>query len=594
MRRYYMIFVVLFGLSGCTAAQDINSQEQYFYDAIDTAKESEEANEIVTEQTEAINKIKEEYSADDYTFDNPYIKVNPYLYNDLSAYVIFESDSKITYSYSVKSKENSTTPDFTYSMDEPTKGTIIIPVVALYENYDNVVTISVTDGEETTEQTVTITTEAAPDNYEQVVVQGGKLNDQATEADKETYEKYNVDSSNVDVEILDDSVLQYFDNGFLLLDTYDIYDIDGNLRFSSPTKTLGESGLKMSNGRFFFLNQGRTKAYYADLMGKIYSEFKLPEIELAGTEGFEFHHDSVITPDGKYVYALAGFSDVTLDEIDDSTDMDIIMESFILKFDAEGGYPVSVFDVTDYFGDATTNDRNSAAAISRDPIHMNSIDYYEEQNQLIISAKRQSQIFALDADNGELIWEYKYPSEVLEQNEDKLLEVTNPDEFKYTSGNHTAFIMRTDKYMTTADDLYISVFNNNNCLESENTPSYVERGETSTCEWNEYSAMEIYHIVPKDMTITLEEEIIPDDTRWSYIMSSVFTTHAGIYELNYTMMDLENGQQLFQPDFLITDEEGTPLLKATYYGLGMVYRSRLISGDEISQSLNINVEEALV
>lgn len=592
-KKLFTTMALTLVLSGCSAAQDINPQEQFVYDAIVENKEdgSEMTSEVVEAQNQAIEELKSEYAKGEYTLESPFIAVDPFSTNNLSAYVAFESDSKITYTYTVHSKEGSTSPDFTYTMDEATKGTVIIPVVALYENYDNQVTISVTDKKETTDQDIVIKTGKSADNAEEMVVRG-KLNDEVTANDKKRLEEYQVDTPEIDIEILDDSVLKYFDNGFLLMDTYDIYDIDGNLRFSSPSKTLSESGLKMQDGRFVFFKEDRTTAYYADLMGRVYSQFKIPEIELAGTEGLEFHHDSVITPDGKSAYILAGFKEVTEDELDADSDMQVIMENFIFKYDINGGYPTDVFDVTDYFYGATTSDEDPVDAITKDPIHMNSIDYYEEQNELIISGKRQGHFFALDADNGDLVWQYKMPSEVLEQNEDKTLTITNPDEFKYTSGNHAAFVMRTDKYMTTAKDLYLSVFNNNNCVESENKPSFANpfEGESSTCNWNDYSAMEIYHIDPKNMTITFEEELIPDDNRFSSIMSSAFTNHPGIYELNYTMDILDNNQQIFQASFTITDEEGTPLLNAEYLGLGMVYRSRLISGDEISQSLVANVE----
>ncbi len=586
--------IALITLTGCSS-REYSFLEQQALNANDYSMSNKEDLDIYKEAEDAldtqeltIETYKDEYKSGDYTIDNPYIVVNPYTHNTLSAYVAFDIDDKITYEYVVGKNE---TYPFTYTENDVQTGTIIIPIVGLYDNQTNNVELKVTDdsGKKKTVN-LEITTEKSPSNYaegssnvEEMEKEAGLTMDEDQAASIGTA-LTEVNTDTVKTEILDDSVLDTFD-GFILSEDYDIYDFDGNLRFSTDLGS-GNNPLKLADGKYLTTDESGIM-YEMDYMGRIYQTYVPPVSEVDG-EYLTFHHDATVSADGKYIYSLAGFYKLAELEENGVENADkYVRESLIMKFNRKTGKLVDVFDYSDEFASSPQN--SSTGADAMDPIHMNSIEYYEGADQLIISAKNQSTIFGVSPKTGEVLWTIKEPEGESDTMADYQLDVVNEDTMVYTSGNHAAFPMYTEKYMSSGDDLYLSVFDNRNCVEEDGTPAWSTIGEEVTCADSEYSSMVIYHINLADMTVETMEEIIPDKERWSYIRSSVYTNVEGYYQMHYADL-MQDTTPITHSDLYVTDEAGDIKLKVSFDGMTNIYRARLINEDEIMMSLQTNLD----
>lgn len=540
---------------------------------------SQEPLKLIAEQDQMLTDLKAEYESGDYTAEEPFIAVDPVQSNNLAAIVAFDSEQAVSYSYTVLAKGDDGYP-FTYTNDSEQKGTIMIPVVGLYSDYNNQVELTVNG----TTTTLEIQTTKADDKYmqggstaEELAKEAGIVIDDETAA-KMTGDSLLGDEAVVETEIVDDAIFDYAD-GFILSEAYDIYDFNGELRFSAEP-AADNSSLKFNDGRFLVL--GRNDVIYEkDLFGRIYNYYIPPQSD-ENNEAYTFHHDFEVVGDS--IYVLSGGKDI--DKIDDNEDFAINRETIILKMDRETGHYQKAFDMDYYFEGEPQS--NVLPINDQDPIHLNSIVYYEDADQLILSAKNQSFVIGVDPDNGKLLWQLKDPSGVTEKTEKYNLENINPDTMIYPSGNHSAFVMNTEKYNSEGNDLYISLFDNKNCLNEDGTPQFYNIGEEPTCTNTdvEPSSMLIYHIDLSAMTVETVEEIIPDTAEWSYIRSSVFTNIEGIYSMNYAETTI-NGVNFAHSTLYVTDTDGNLLTTTSFDGLSNIYRSRLINEDELSIMLDL-------
>ncbi len=561
----------------------VNYAIDYTNENFDSLQITQAPQTLIAEQNEMIAALETEYSNGEYTLDNPFIAVDPVDSNNLSAIVAFESDEPLTYSYTVQAKEDDGYP-FTYSIDEEQVGTVVVPVVGLYSDYKNTVDLTVTIGDQDTTTSLEIQTTESDDKF---VEGGSSVEELEKEAgiklDEQTVLAMTDASGNSDDSVtttIDDERIFDYSDGFILSEAYDIYDFNGNLRFSAE-KASDNSSIKFNDGRFLVLDSSNV-IYEKDLFGRVYNYYIPPQSEENG-EGYVFHHDTEIVGDTLYVLSGAGW----LDNLTANQD-DFFRETMVLKIDRETAQIEAAFDLSDYFRDEMQN--ISGGASDEDPIHLNSIDYYEDKDELILSSKSQSAVMAIDPDNGKLLWMIKDPAGVSEEMADYNLEVVNPDSMIYTSGNHTAFVMDTEEYPSSGNDLYISVFDNKHCVDDNENPIWTNIGETNTCtEETISSSMIIYHVDLGAMTVETMEEIQPKDGRWSNIRSSIFTDIPGIYSMNFAETSI-NGNAHAISNLYVTDTEGNLLTETTFLGLTNIYRSRLINEDELAIMLDLSVE----
>ncbi len=474
MKKIILILLVVpFFLVACGSSNS-NTNTNYKIDGSGT--------DAKLQQTK-LDEIKDDYSEHNFTFSSPYKVLNPLDTNELSAYVIFNTDEELTYKYTVKGKTKEA--DYTYENTKSQKGDIVVPVIGLYADYDNEVkmTIKTKSGNEQTEVINFDTTGLLiPKNLQKANV---KVEDN----------KYN--------DFMNDKLV-YNSNGMA-------YDINGDLRVYGLFQDYNWTSnfTKLINDKLFVGSSDMDGIYYQtyiyeiDLMGKIKKEIQAPD-------NIGFHHDGEF--DGENYYFLGEYLDHSEGKY---------RESLILKYDSNLNYKETI-DLGDFF----TGEESDLVNASENDIHFNSIEYIEEENQLVVSSRATNKLYSYDLDDSDIAWILGEKEDNNPDFTDKYLKVTNPDEFVYPSGQHSAyrsFGSKSTPYNKPGEYL-ITLFNNKSCVFEDGKNQTKKLKEDTIVEINDvnkqcYSAKSsvlAYHVNLNDNTVEMVDEY-ELDTRSSYV-----------------------------------------------------------------------------
>ena len=107
---------------------------------------SNELSDIIEEQKKMNEEFTKASKDKSFTLEKPYIKQNPYGLNPLSAMIIFNTEESVKTKITINGREVTT-------MDATTKH--IVPVYGLYANFENEVTLELSDGNTKSYQIVT-------------------------------------------------------------------------------------------------------------------------------------------------------------------------------------------------------------------------------------------------------------------------------------------------------------------------------------------------------------------------------------------------------------------------------------------------------
>ena len=105
-----------------------------------------ELSDMVREQKKMNEEFAKAKKNKSFTFENPYIKQNPYGINPLSALIIFTTDENLKTKITINGNEVTTM--------EATKQHVV-PVYGLYANFENEVTLELSDGSKRTYEIIT-------------------------------------------------------------------------------------------------------------------------------------------------------------------------------------------------------------------------------------------------------------------------------------------------------------------------------------------------------------------------------------------------------------------------------------------------------
>lgn len=151
---YFFILILIFGLiMAYISSFDVLyyvDTNKYFKNV--TNKESNTLTKLLDEQDKTSNMIKEASQSDKYSLDNPFILVNPYKVNPLSAIMVFKTKESVSVELYINDLLMTT---FSSSTEH------IIPIYGLYSNTNNFVTLKTSNNDT---NTVKITTEEYDSN----------------------------------------------------------------------------------------------------------------------------------------------------------------------------------------------------------------------------------------------------------------------------------------------------------------------------------------------------------------------------------------------------------------------------------------------
>ncbi|MDO0822343.1 aryl-sulfate sulfotransferase [Desulfosporosinus nitroreducens] len=306
---------------------------------------------IISEQFRTEEAFLAEYQKGDYSFSNPYVKLNPYLIAPLTALIMFKTPEPTDVTITVKGKE--TAGDITFEIKTATEH--MIPVYGLYADYANQVELVLTNGEKTV---VTIQTEAAPDSV--------KLPSKI------------------------ETTPEYFGDNMMFVSPTSpastaAYDYKGDARWYGTLNTAFDIK-RVKNGRLL-LGTHRlvtppyhvTGLYEMGMIGKIYKEYRLPS---------GYHHDQFEMEDGNILILTQDLPRGTV-------------EDMCVLVDRKTG---QILKSWDYQKVLPQNVAGSGSHSSHDWFHNNAVWYDKKTNSLTLSGRHQDAIINLDYETGALNW----------------------------------------------------------------------------------------------------------------------------------------------------------------------------------------------
>ncbi|MFV0438577.1 MAG: aryl-sulfate sulfotransferase [Desulfopila sp.] len=307
---------------------------------------------LITRQNRAEKAFLAEFSAKKPTFEKPQVILNPYLINPLCALILFTTKDKTTPTVTIHGKRYER-EDISHTFPAGTEH--ILPVLGLYEDFANKVTVTLADGSSTT---VTITTDKLPADI-------CRCQNITTSAD-------------------------YFGNNIMFLTPAGKnlptgYDYKGDIRWLLTENTMFDIK-RMANGniitgssRFCHMPYNATGMIELNLLGKIHKEYRMPG---------NYHHDHFEMEDGNL---LALTQDFTRDTVED----------MCVLIDRKTG---DILKTWDYRKVLPMDVAGSGSQDAHDWFHNNAVWYDKKTHSLTLSGRHQDAVINLDYETGELNW----------------------------------------------------------------------------------------------------------------------------------------------------------------------------------------------
>lgn len=354
-----------------------------------------------------------------YTWENPYIKVNPYENSPLTALMIFHTDEPTKISYRVIGKTANTTIS---NKVEGYQTDYQVPIVGLYAGYENFVEVTMTSkNNEKETKTFKIKTINLPKWIRNFPIK-------VTVNDKN---KMNIGSN--ELTVLNRTTKQTF-----------AVDADGQVRwyYLRWNEHIFE---QLSNGRLLLFNKIKSgdekynMLVETDYLGRVYRQFSFDKTlggSYAGTAGLSLvHHDVAEMPNGNWLLT-----------VDDGSKY---VEDTIAELDPKTGKIVKVIDFKKFFPESMyknnkikANDNTSSGLGLMDWLHINSIYYDPKTDNILLSARNQDIIWSMNYRTNKLNWIFtskpakEWPSSFRKY----LLKPTKGT--KYTGGQHGLYILK--------------------------------------------------------------------------------------------------------------------------------------------------------
>lgn len=304
---------------------------------------------ILEQSTPAPNHLEavvnnSEYLAYDLGISQEDIELNPSGKNPLSAQITFETRIKGQVQIIIKAKDENCN-DLQYSVSGYNEKHSI-PILGLYEDFNNQVEIMLTDpkGKIKSSQTVEIKTDTI--------------------------------GNAVRLDVIQNEIPEFLPKYILIGNT--IYDASGNLRWIS--KFTGQHIYKLSGNKFGVRNTPK-EFLVTDIENMVHQKYSVPT---------KVHHEIFEIEPGGNIVVGSNNSD------------SLKTEDYIIEFDRQTKEVARTWDMRDYFDQHRKQIRDFKE--KSDWCHMNSIVYDKNDNTFLISSKHQSFVAKIGYDDGQVKW----------------------------------------------------------------------------------------------------------------------------------------------------------------------------------------------
>ena len=298
-------------------------------------------NDIISKQEKVDEQIKKYIDDDSYTIDNPIVLQNPYTISPLTALIIFQTKSNVSYDIYINGIKFTTTENSKKHS---------IPIYGLVENKNNIVKLV---GQDNTSKEIEIKT----GNYSSGIV-----------IDKSSY------SDGTDFYFLTSPT----GTGHLAINN------KGEVVW--VLTSVGAQDLEfLSNGHILISNDSPSYGesfsgfYEIDYLGKIYKTYSLKN---------NYHHE---------VNELSNGNLLVAGENPDSK----VNNSYIYIIDRESGNEIKSIDLYEVFKKI---DNKFADSLIGTDIIANSLDFNEKTNELIVSLRGLNSVMSINFDDYGIKW----------------------------------------------------------------------------------------------------------------------------------------------------------------------------------------------
>ena len=311
----------------------------------------ERISHLVERQYEQEMAMRKELEGGNYTAEHPYVVVNPYFVNPLTALLLFNTEKEEAVTLTVKGKEAA--GDITHTF--PKAKEQILPVLGLYPEYDNTVVITLEDG---TAYDVTVTTE--------------KIENMP----------YQADYINTTSDYMNGQLMFVTPAGDSLAGGYD-YSGDCRWHLVEPfifdMKPAANGRILIGSNRLLNMPYYTAGVCEMDLVGKIYTEYRIPG---------GYHHDQFEMEDGNLLVLTECFENGTV-------------EDMCVLIDRADGSILKTWDFKDILPqDAAPSGSWSA----HDWFHNNALWYDKKTDSITLSGRHQDVLINIDFQSGKLNW----------------------------------------------------------------------------------------------------------------------------------------------------------------------------------------------
>lgn len=468
-----------------------------------------------------------------HTFQNILILKNPYQYAPLCAMALFKTKKP----YKVKVKIWGKTPecDVTYKLSP--KQNHRVPIMGLYADYENTVTITLLDHKErcVKEKTFQLKTEPLKGNIATL-----KVNKEVSE------EKF-----------LYGLTLVY--GGSYVGNPY-AFDRNGDIRYSFALipKTYGFQ--PVSDGKFMFLHNKATRLtntntasiqlYEVDQMGRFHKLYNLEK----GS-----HHDFVEIENGNLVTLSNCFENGTC-------------EDAIIEIDRKSGKVVNEILLKDYIDEKYVN--------ASDWAHVNSVVYNEKEKTAIVSLRNLHAVWKLNYEKKEIIWILGNPLFWKGSSVEKKVLTPMGNQMEWFFQQHSAYLIENDSE-NDSDTIRLMLYDNH--WDKRTPVSWFDNDK-------EHSFIKIYSINEKKKTVCLEKSF-PCEKSTKRGISFYDKRKQRLIAVNGNLTKRFGGKKSTITEFDFVT--GRVLNKFSMeYGCYRAYELKF-NADKMSEPMNMNIQYSL-
>ncbi|MCC8140366.1 MAG: aryl-sulfate sulfotransferase [Lachnospiraceae bacterium] len=292
-----------------------------------------------------------EWKSGDYTLEHPFIEVNPYLINPLSALVVFRTEEETSVTVTVFGREKRGNISHTF----PSAREHIVPVLGLYADCKNTVELRLHEGRS---HTLCIETESLGEDVPQLV------------------------SMKTEPEYTSDDLIFLTPSLNALATAFD-YRGDVRWHLTVPVvfdmKRLKNGNFLIGTERLLELPYYMSGLYEMTMIGKIIKEYRIPG---------GYHHDQWEMENGDILVLSEDLRSATV-------------EDEIVLLDRDTGDVKKKWDLKDCL---RPGDGPSGGYTARDWFHNNALWYDKNSNTITLCGRHTDSIINIDYETGKLNW----------------------------------------------------------------------------------------------------------------------------------------------------------------------------------------------